>query len=84
MRSAMAMGLFLLFFSAAAPADVIEITLEVESPDIEVNDRGFTHVGIEGYRNLADPGHPALPTRSVTVLLPPGHAVVSAEAQPSS
>jgi hypothetical protein len=76
------MGLYFLLFSAAAPADVIELTLEVESPQIDVDDQGFTKVGIDGYRNLADPGHPALPARSIPVLLPPGQAVVSVEAQP--
>ena len=82
MRSSFAMGLFLLAFSALAQADVIELTLEVEYPEIEADDQGFSRIGIDGFRNLADPGHPALPARSVPVLLPPGHAVVSVEARP--
>ena len=61
MRFAIAMGLFLLLFSAVSQAEVTEITLEVDYPEISVDDQGFTRVEIEGYQSLGDPGTPALP-----------------------
>jgi len=82
MRSAIVTGLVLFLFSAASWAEVTEIILEVDYPQLVVDDSGFTQVEIDGYRSTADPGHPALPARSVPVLLPPGHAVVSLEVEP--
>jgi len=82
MRSAIVTVLVLLLFSAVSSAEVTEIILEVDYPRLSIDAAGFTRVDIDGYRSTADPGHPALPARSVPVLLPPGHAVVSLEVEP--
>lgn len=82
MRSAIVTGLVLILLPAASRAELTEVIVEVDRPDVAVDDRGFSHVGIAGCQNLADPGTPALPERTVFVLLPPGRAVVSVEVRP--
>jgi hypothetical protein len=54
-------------------ADEIELAFEVPQPSVWRDDNGFTHVSLPEYRSMAEPGHPALPVRSVQVLLPEGH-----------
>ncbi len=82
MRSAIATGLYLLFISTVSSAELTEITIEVDYPELRVDDQGFTGIEIDGFQSTAAPGHPALPARPVPVLLPPGHAIVSVEVQP--
>jgi len=82
MRSAIVTGLALFLFSAVSRAELTEIILEVDYPQLSIDDAGFTRVEIDGCRSMADPGHPALPARSVPVLLPPDQTVVSVEVQP--
>jgi len=72
-----------MFFCTSAAAEVLQVNVEVAQPELFQDERGYTHVHIPGYVNLASPGSPALPGRAVNVLLPPGHQVVSVQAYPS-
>ena len=74
---------WVVFFSTSAAAEVLQVNVEVPPPDLVQDARGYTHVQIPGYVNLASPGSPALPGRAVNVLLPPGHQVVSVQVHPS-
>ncbi len=74
---------WVLLLGAPLRAEVIQVDVEVPPPDLSQDERGYTHVEIPGYANLAPAGSPALPARSVNVLLPPGHSVVFVQVYPS-
>ena len=74
---------WVVFFCTSAAAEVLQVNVEVPPPALSQDDRGYTHVEIPGYVNLASPGSPALPGRAVNVLLPPGHQVISVQVHPS-
>ena len=74
---------WVVFLCTSAAAEVLQVNVEVPSPELFQDERGYTHVEIPGYVNLASPGSPALPGRAVNVLLPPGHQMVSVQVYPS-
>ncbi|MBW1809214.1 MAG: hypothetical protein JRJ87_13550 [Deltaproteobacteria bacterium] len=68
-----------IFFSAQVGAEVIQVEIEVPWPDVRVDHRGFSHLELDGFVNYGPSGAPALPHRTVNVLIPPGHRVLSAQ-----
>ena len=74
---------WVVFLCTSAAAEVLVVNVEVPPPELFQDGRGYTHVEIPGYVNLASPGSPALPGRAVNVLLPPGQGVVSVQVHPS-
>ena len=74
--------LLLLTLPAPARAEVIELSVPVPAPQVRQDAQGFTEVTLPGYRPLGPPGAPALPARTLLVLVPPGHRATSVELVP--
>lgn len=76
-------GACLVIVPEVCPADVIEVEIEVPTPDLRQDMAGFTHVELDGYLPAGRPGEPALPVRAIKLLLPPGHRVEAVSIRPA-
>ena len=74
-------ALFSLFSAASASAEVIEFTLEVPPAALRQDDKGFTHLAISGYENLAAPASPLLPARQLLLALTPGQSPIEVKVE---
>jgi len=71
-----------LLLPAPVSAEVLELSVELPAPRVWRDALGFSHVSLPGYRPVGLPGAPALPARSLLVLVPPGHRAASVELVP--
>jgi MYXO-CTERM domain-containing protein len=85
MKSLSKIGLVMLglLWTALAQAEQFDIQVSVPAVQEFKDSQGYSHVRIKGYLNQARPGSPALPSKMVPVLLPPGHRVVSVNVVPT-
>ena len=60
------------FAQAAAESDSILLTYSIGKPHIERTSEGWDRVAIEGLPSYGAPGHPVLPLRPCTILIPYG------------
>ncbi|MBW1807785.1 MAG: hypothetical protein JRJ87_06280 [Deltaproteobacteria bacterium] len=72
-----------LVWTSMAQAEQFDIQVTIPAVQEYKDSQGYSHVRIKGYLNQAQPGSPALPSKVVQVLLPPGHRVVSVNVLPT-
>lgn len=69
-------------FPLWSSAAEIEWDTIVPEPTLWQDQQGFSHVSLEDYATIGEPGQPALPAKSVNLLIPPGHHVVEVFVDP--